>query len=152
MVFFLHKYLVTFLLIVFSCSLLAATRPVLPHRVRLSTLLSSARRPDTTAAPIKKSGKICSCEILALQTNIWRQRNFVLLAEKTNKKSFSSDLSYANRAIEKEKRHMRCFFYDKVEVISRLSDAIDCRSMYKRLKSENKSILLYDILDADVKR
>ncbi|HLK27800.1 MAG TPA: hypothetical protein VKT28_04415 [Puia sp.] len=108
--------------------------------------------PDTASRAIKKSTKICSCQILVLQTTHRRQKNFALFAERTNKKSFASDVSFANRVIEKEKRHLQSFFYDKLEVVGTVSDAIDCKSMFKRLKDKNKSLFLYDILDADIRR
>ncbi|HVM88427.1 MAG TPA: hypothetical protein VMT76_09570 [Puia sp.] len=152
MVFFLRKYL--FIIVLFCCNniLFATTQAVLPHKISFSGLLAISRKPDTAAHPIRKSIKICSCQILILQTNIRRQKNFALLAERTNNKSFNSDISYANRVIEKEKRHMKSYFYDKLEVVDSFSDAIDCRSMYKRLKNKNKTIFLYDILDADIRR
>jgi hypothetical protein len=107
--------------------------------------------PDTASHSIKKGSKICSCQILVLQVNRRRQRNFALFAERTTKKNFASDILFANRVIEKEKRHMQDYFYDKLEVVGQFSDAIDCRSMYKRLKDKNKSLYLYDILDADIR-
>ena len=107
---------------------------------------------DTTSKVIRFSTKICTCQILILQSNYRRQKNFALLAERTKRKSFAADLSFANHVIEREKRRMQSLFYDKLEVLATIADATDCKSLYKKLKIENKSLYLYDILDADIKR
>ena len=124
----------------------------MPYHHSHSKVLGLSNEPDTATHLIKKSTKICSCQILILQISKRRQKNFALFAEKTNKKSFARDLSFANRVIEKEKRHMQSLFYDKLEVVGEFSDAIDCKSMFKRLKDKNKSLFMYDILDADIRK
>ena len=151
MVFVFRKYLLLISVSFFSKLIFAEMNSELPHHVftpRISVLLNI---PDTASRP-KKSIKICSCQILIFQINERRQKNFALFAEKTNRKSFASDVSFTRRIIEKEKRHMRAYFYDKLEVVGAFSDAIDCRSMYKKLKDKDKSLFLYDILDADIRR
>jgi hypothetical protein len=107
---------------------------------------------DTASHAIRYSTKICTCEILILQSSYRRQKNFALFAEMTKRKSLASDLSFAKRVIEKEKKHMRSFFYDKLEVLATVADATDCKSLYKKLKIKNKSLYMYDILDADARR
>jgi hypothetical protein len=153
MVFFLRKYLLFIFAFLFSNISFAGKSSLTPYhnisRIKLSGLIN---KNDTASHLIKKSTKICSCQILILQTTHKRQKSFALFAERTNKKSFASDVSFANRVIEKEKRHMQSFFYDKLEVVGSVSDAIDCKSMFKRLKDKNKSLFLYDILDADIRR
>ena len=124
----------------------------MPYHITRSKVLALAKETDTSSITLKKSRKICSCQILILQISKRRQKNFALFAEKTNKKSFARDVSFANRVIEKEKRHMQSLFYDKLEVVGEFSDAIDCKSMFKRLKDKNKSLFMYDILDADIRR
>jgi hypothetical protein len=152
MVFFLRKYLLYFFLFSFSKILCAEKGDVLPYPLPPTGILSAIDTPDTAAHNRKKSTKICSCQILILQINQRRQKHFALFVEKTNKKSFASDVSFTIRVLEREKRHMQSFFYDKLEVVGTFSDATDCRSMYRRLKDRNKSLFLYDILDADIRR
>ena len=138
--------------IFFSKMLFAERGNTVPYHSSLAKLVTSIKNIDTAADVLKHNTKICSCQILVLQTSYRRQKNFALFAERTNKKSFASDLTYAKRAIEREKRHMQSLFYDKLEVVGSVSDAIDCKSMFKRLKTKNKSLYLYDILDADIRR
>ena len=64
----------------------------------------------------------------------------------------SSDLTVTRKLIEKEKRYMKAMFYDKVEVINAFSEVTDCRSLFKKLKTDHKLLYMYDILDADIKR
>ena len=99
----------------------------------------------------RNSNKICSCQILALQTSYRRQRNFALFAEITKRRNMSSDLTVTRKLIEKEKRYMKAMFYDKVEVINTFSEVTDCRSLFKKLKTDHKQLYMYDILDADIK-
>ncbi len=152
MVFFLRKYLLLICVFFFCKFVFAGEENCMPYYSSRSKILAFISKPDTASHTIKKGTKICSCQILILQISHRRQKNFALFAEKTNKKSFASDISFANRVIEKEKRHMQSFFYDKLEVVGAFSDAIDCKSMFKRLKDKNKSLFMYDILDADIRR
>ncbi len=122
----------------------------MPHRFLHAQLIRNIIEKDSASR--KPNIKICSCQILALQSGYVRQKNFALFAERTQKKGFQYDISYANRAIEREKRHMKSMFYDKLEVIGTISDDTDCKSMFRRLKTKNKSLYLYDILDADIRR
>jgi len=124
----------------------------MPYHSSLAKLVGTIKNIDTASNGVKHGTKICSCQILVLQTSYRRQKNFALFAERTNKKSFASDISFAKKVIEREKRHMQSLFYDKLEVVGSVSDAIDCKSMFKRLKTKNKSLYLYDILDADIRR
>jgi len=98
-----------------------------------------------------RSTKICSCQILALQISYRRQRNFALFAEITKRRNVSSDLTVTRKLIEKEKKYMKAMFYDKVEVINAFSELTDCRSLFKKLKTDQKQLYMYDILDADIK-
>ena len=152
MVFFLRKYLLLICPFFFCINSFAGKNNAMPYHLSHSGILALSKITDTSSITRKKSTKICSCQILILQISKRRQKHFALFAEKTNKKSFARDLSFANRVIEKEKRHMQSLFYDKLEVEGEFSDAIDCKSMFKRLKDKNKSLFMYDILDADIRK
>ena len=102
---------------------------------------------------VKHTIKICSCQVLALQSSTYRrQKNIALFAEKTNGRNFSYDINRINRVMEKEKKHMQSFFYDKLFVLNSFTEHTDCKSLYTKLKSKNKYLILYDILDADIRR
>src|SRR5277367_5324203 len=97
---------------------------------------------------IVPSGKICACQVLQLESLNHRPRNYALLAERTNRKSFFYDSHKAKWRIEKEKKHLTDFFYDKVEVIDDFVETTDCRSLFIKMKKKQKTLILYDILDA----
>jgi len=138
---------------VLPSNILAAENAKIGRPSLKKSSLNLAPRVDSGSDfPHNKSNKICSCQILVLQNNFRRQRNFALFAEITKRKNINSDLSITKKLIEKEKRYMKAMFYDKVEVINTFSEVTDCRSLFKKLKSDHKQLYLYDILDADIRR
>ena len=101
---------------------------------------------DTAVGIQKKYVKICSCQILELQSNI------ALFAEKSNGRNLVSDMRRVTRVLEKEKIHMQSLFYDKLTVVNAFTESTDCHTLYVRLKKKNKYLILYDILDADIRK
>lgn len=122
-------------------------------KISLSLINIERNIEDTSEVKVlKHSIKICSCQVLALQSSAYRrQKNIALFAEKTNGRSFSYDMNRINRVIEKEKRHMQSFFYEKLIVMNSFTEHTDCKSLYTKLKSSNKHLILYDILNADIR-
>jgi hypothetical protein len=119
---------------------------------RISLFKEDGGKDDSSYISARRSGKICSCQVLELQSTNHRHRNFAVLAEKTNGKSVFSDIMKVNRILEKEKKHIQFLFYDKLTVVNAVTEATDCRSLYSKLKFKNRSLMLYDILDADTRR
>jgi hypothetical protein len=114
--------------------------------------LSVSNEHDSSVNIPKSSIKICSCQVLDLQSTNHRHRNIALFAEKTNGRSLSFDMGRINKIMEKEKKHMQSFFYDKLTVVNVFTESTDCRSLFSKLKTKNKSLVLYDILNADTRR
>ena len=107
---------------------------------------------DSSITVARRSIKICSCQVLDLQSNNHRHRNIALFAEKTNGRSISFDMSRINKIMEKEKKHMQSFFYDKLTVVNVFTESTDCRSLFSKLKTKNRSLVMYDILNVDTRR
>ena len=107
--------------------------------------------PLTTASAVAhhKVAKICSCQILNLQSSNYQHNKVAVFAEKTNNGSFSSDSKAAKGTIEKEKKHLKQLFYDKLEVVNHIAENTDCKSLYLKLKKKDNALVMYDILDAD---
>jgi hypothetical protein len=95
--------------------------------------------------------KICSCQILNMESANYEHRNVAVFAEKTNHGDYSADYKAAKAAIEKEKKHLKNFFYDKVKVVNHIVQTTDCKSLYIKLKGADRSLMMYDIIDADIK-
>ncbi|HTS44168.1 MAG TPA: hypothetical protein VMH01_07205 [Puia sp.] len=99
-----------------------------------------------------RTRKICSCQILNLQSSNYKHNNVAVFAEKTSQGNYSAASRIATVVIEKEKRHLRHAFYDRLQVINRFSENTDCRSLFSKLKGADHSLVMYDILDADVRK
>jgi hypothetical protein len=151
---FIHKNI--FALVLVSClpNLFVSACDLLPSLEKNDTVLYISRNyeKDTNVeAPIQIM-KICSCQILDLQSSNHRQRNIALLAERSKSRNLSYDINRITRVMGKEKKHMQSFFYDKLTVTNSFTERTDCRSLYLKLKRKNKYLILYDILDADARR
>lgn len=116
---------------------------------------NTSRQNDSLVAPIEgaakaKNTKVCSCQILSLESKKNYEYNEVLLfAEKTIEGNIKTDYAAAERRIEKEKRHLNAMFYDRVSTKAELNSASDCKTLYLQLKSANNTLRVYDVLDAD---
>jgi len=131
----------------------ASVRPVSPFSENFFT---SVKKVDADF-PLREIShdanvKICSCQILNLESANYQHRHVVVLAEKTNHGNYSSGYRVAKGVIEKEKKHLRLFFYDKIKVVNKFAQSTDCKSLFIKLKELDQSLVMYDILDADVKR
>ncbi|HLY71786.1 MAG TPA: hypothetical protein VKR53_18760 [Puia sp.] len=101
---------------------------------------------------VRPALKICACQVLKLQSANYKARNFALYSERTSRKSYTYDLHKAKSILEKEKKHLADLFYDKLDVLDELVEVTDCRSMFIKMKKQHKSLILYDIVDADIKK
>ena len=128
-----------------------STRPI--HQLGAKFLVSVFKWVSLDR-PTKETGrtgsKICSCQVLELRSNNYRHKNVAVFAEKTNYGNYSTDFGIACAAIEKEKKHLKQLFYDRLTVVKKMAEATDCKSLFAKLKVADQSIVLYDILDADL--
>jgi|SRR6516225_10019131 hypothetical protein len=156
MSFFIRTQLLSAALYLISINLVASggsPRPVSPLP---GTFFKTVRNADAdlnlAASERKAKASICSCQILSMSSRNYQHNNVAVFAEKINSGSFSSGMDATREVIEKEKKHLRLMFYDKLKVVFRTSEVTDCKSLFNRLKEKNSSLVLYDILDADVVR
>jgi len=120
---------------------------ILSNRV---SVMEVKKESDLTSDETKSStGKICSCQVLNLESSNFDHRFVVLLAEKKNDGTRSAYTIAKNR-IQKEKKHLKQMFYDKIEVVSEKQAAGSCKEMFYRLKTADVSLQLYEILNADI--
>ena len=144
------------LFVFFSGNLFAGAlspRPIfLFHKKLLATVKNADANANLSRNTVNSGRKICSCQILNLHSANYQHNNVAVFAEKTNHGHISSDFGIAKGMIEKEKKHLKLFFYDKLTVLDHLTETTDCKSLYIRLKSTDQSLVMYDILDADTKK
>jgi hypothetical protein len=145
--------LLTPLLIFSSPSLFGSAGNFLPRDKKSDTTVSVSKsyKKDTVVNTSSQILKICSCQIMDLQSSNHRQRNIALLAERSKSRNLNYDLSRISKVMGKEKKHLQYFFYDKLVVTNSFTERTDCRSLYLKLKRKNKFLILYDILDADIR-
>jgi hypothetical protein len=120
-------------------SFLSVSLPIIPAN---TTDLSDGKETSVSM------GRICSCQILNLESSNYDHRNMVLLAEKSNDGS-STAYSIAKNRIQKEKKHLKQMFYEKVKVVAEWQAAGSCRSLFFRLQTADSHLQLYEILNAD---
>jgi hypothetical protein len=95
------------------------------------------------------NGKICSCQVLNLESSNYDHRYVVLLAEKKNDGSGVA-FDVAKNRIQKEKKHLKQMFYDKIKVVAEVQGTGSCKAMFLRLRTADSSLQLYEILNADI--
>jgi hypothetical protein len=104
-------------------------------------LTNSSENSSTTV-------RICSCQIVDLESSNYDHRHVALLAEKTNYGS-NSDFIITRNRIEKEKKHLKKMFYDKIKLITEIHQSVSCKSLYFKLRTADSQLQLYEILNAD---
>ena len=111
--------------------------------------LSPEMKPASVSEKSSVPGvRICSCQVLNLQSSNHDHRFVVLLAEKTNDNSGAAFKAARNR-IQKEKKQLKKLFYDKVKLVAEMQGRGSCKSMYFRLRTTDSQLQLYEILNAD---
>ncbi|MBS1599799.1 MAG: hypothetical protein JST75_16355 [Bacteroidetes bacterium] len=131
----------------------ASVRPVSPLPDNFMTTVKKADAGFSLHETKSISAvKICSCQILSMESSNYQHRNVAVFAEKTNHGDYSADAKIAKNAIEKEKKNLKHLFYDKVKVVNHISRTTDCKSLYIQLKGADRSLVMYDILDADIRK
>jgi hypothetical protein len=115
-------------------------------KVRISII--SSEQTQKSDAVSSSNGRICSCQILNLQSSNYDHRYVALLAEKTNNGN-GTEYAIAKKTLQKEKKQLREMFYDKVNVVAEKQGTGSCTAMFKQLKSKDKNLQLYEILNAD---
>jgi hypothetical protein len=120
---------------------------ILSNRV---SVMEVKKESELTSDEAKSSaGKICSCQILNLASSNYDHRYVVLLAEKKNDGSGTA-FTIAKNRIQKEKKHLKQMFYDKIQVVSEMQGTGSCKAMFCRLRASDVSLQLYEILNADI--
>ena len=113
------------------------------------TILTDNNSSTVSPATAESTGRICSCEILDMESLNYHHQHVVLLAEKTNHGG-AADYNQAKRRLQKEKKQLKRLFYDKIKLVSAFQGTGTCKSMYVKLKSADSHLQLYEILNADI--
>ena len=93
--------------------------------------------------------KVCACQLLTVTSKDRQIENVALFSEKINNGDVSADFAVATEVLEKEKKHMKSYFYEKIKVVGKQVVATDCKTFYKQLKVQYNDLKMYELLDAD---
>jgi hypothetical protein len=104
-------------------------------------------RVSIVSASFEKLDSILSNQVSVME--IKEDRDVALLAEKKNDGSRTAYAIAKNR-IQKEKKHLKQMFYDKIKVVSEIQETGSCKELFYRLKTANVRLQLYEILNADI--
>jgi hypothetical protein len=100
----------------------------------------------------RNTARVCVCQVLNLKNNNNDFENVALFSERTNYGDLTADYKSASQLLVSENKHLKSFFFDKVEVVNKITAPTDCVSLYLKMKSQNEELKLYDILNADINR
>jgi hypothetical protein len=92
--------------------------------------------------------RICSCQVLNLESSNYDHRYVVLLAEKMDHGNDAGFRAARNRIL-KERKQLKKLFYDKVKLVAEMQGKGSCKSMYFRLRTADRQLQLYEILNAE---
>jgi hypothetical protein len=162
---FIRRILTLFFLYFIVLNVFGGTGSVCPvrtfsFRIKLIAKLDSSIETGTSSINVHtksavdskddlvSSGRICSCQILNLESSNYDHRYVVLLAEKANS-GRGEAYAIARNRIQKEKKLLKRMFYDKVKVVAEMQGAGSCKSMFFRLRTADRNLQLYEILNAD---
>ncbi|MEO5683133.1 MAG: hypothetical protein ABIQ88_10870 [Chitinophagaceae bacterium] len=98
---------------------------------------------DTNAA------KICACQLLRVSSSNEKEQLIAVFAQGFNSGDTRADIALAGIVLDKEKKHLKSFFYSKIKIAGNIYAATGCSLLYKNIQSKYSNIKLYDVLDAD---
>ncbi|MBS1947802.1 MAG: hypothetical protein JST47_08545 [Bacteroidetes bacterium] len=143
-----------FICILFAIALLGHTSFASQNNLEKSDLRKTHNDSLTNSvdgkAPQKSSAKICACQVLGVTSNNSRSEQLIaVFAEGSNTGNLSFNFATASSVLQKEKKHLQYFFFNKIKVYEKVTSAFSCRSLYNSLRSKYDNLELYDVLNAD---
>jgi len=118
---------------------------------------SSVIFPSSLTAILKENrslyntdgAKVCSCQLLRVASKNDKEQLVAVFAQATNDGALNADFAAANSVLEKEKKHMKLFFYSSIKVAGTVTAPTPCSQLYKNIQVKYSNIKMYDVLDAD---
>jgi hypothetical protein len=109
----------------------------------------------TAALKEKKSlfeastAKVCACQILRVASNNENETLIAVFAQGANNGDLSANFASAMTVLEKEKKHLKDFFYTKISTSEKVTAPTPCSMLYKNIQVKYSNVKMYDVLDAD---
>jgi len=96
-----------------------------------------------------ESAKVCACQILRVASKNENETLIAVFAQGTNNGDLSANFATATSVLEKEKKHMKAFFYTKIKTTENVTAPTSCSMLYKNIQVKYSNVKMYDVLDAD---
>ncbi len=95
------------------------------------------------------SAKVCACQILRVASNNEDEKFIAVFAQGSSNGNVPGNLSTAMTVLEKEKKHLKAFFYTKIKTAENVTASTECSRLYRKIQVKYSNIKMYDVLDAD---
>jgi hypothetical protein len=113
--------------------------------------------PKTFTAVLKESkhlfepsvAKVCACQILRVESKNEKETFIAVFAQAVNTGDLSFNFASASTVLEKEKKHLKDFFFTKIKTTENVTAATECSMLYKNIQIKYADVKMYDVLDAD---
>ena len=106
-------------------------------------------RPDSFAFTDPYRAKVCACQLLQVSSNNQPYTFIAVFAEAANTGNSSLVLNGADLILEKEKKHLRNFFFSSVRTAAKMTAILGCEAMTAQVREKYESVTIYSVLDAD---
>jgi hypothetical protein len=119
-----------------------------PSKINLpATFTASLKESKTLFEPAV--AKVCACQILRVQSKNETETVIAVFAQAVNTGELSFNYASATTVLEKEKKHLKDFFFTKIKTTENVTAATECSTLYKNIQVKYAGVKMYDVLDAD---
>ena len=113
--------------------------------------------PASFTTTLKKSkvlfepsvAKVCACQVLRVESKNEKATFIAVFVQAVNNGDLIYNFASAATVLEKEKKHLKDFFFTKIKTTENVTAATECSMLYKSIRIKYADIKLYDVLDAD---
>jgi len=134
-----------FIIAIVNCSF-AGTET--PSPVNFPKTLSNSLKEEKRLFEVE-AAKVCACQVLRVTSKNENETLIAVFAQGTNNGDLSAGFASATTVVEKEKKHLKGLFYDKVQTAENLTAPTRCSVLYKEIQTKYSQVRMYDVLDAD---
>jgi hypothetical protein len=119
-----------------------------PSPVNFPKTLSNTLKEEKRLYEVE-SAKVCACQILRVSSKNENEILIAVFAQGTNNGDLSANFASAASVVEKEKKHLKGMFYDKITTAEQVTAPTKCSQLYKNIQGKYDHVKMYDVLDAD---
>ena len=142
------KPFITLLAIAISFSVTALAGSGNPSKIIFPQQFTAALKEKKALFEVS-AAKVCACQILRVASNNEEEKFIAVFAQGSSNGNVPGNLNTAMTVLEKEKKHLKAFFYTKIKTAENVTAPTECSRLYKNIQVKYSNIKMYDVLDAD---